>query len=220
MIFRWLSFLLLFTACSTATRAPQCVDNGQCDEGQACQEGTCIVAECLNSSECALGEFCSPKHFSCKPGCMDNTDCFAGEECDVDSRTCVAYGCRSTELDCAAGEFCDTDPNSNTYGECYKDNVNHCKTCDIDRNNCPTGMECFISELGDSCWTDQDCPAGQTCDLMSDFNFYCHTDRCLNGCSPNAKNSCPSGFQCIDLSGIGDFYCLADCEYLKDNGHL
>ena len=219
-MFRVVLTLLFLTACGGGTKTVECVDNGQCSDGQACKEGVCVTAECIASTECGLGEYCSPAEFTCKTGCLDDTDCFAGEECNLENRSCVSYGCRSTELDCAVGEFCDLDPNSNSFGECYKDQRNHCKSCDIDRNNCPNGMECFISDLGDSCWTDSDCPADWTCDMMSDFNFYCHRDRCLTTCNPNQESSCPSGFQCVDLTGLNEFHCLADCEYLKENGHL
>ncbi len=210
----------LLLACGTTSSQPDCVDNGQCNDGEGCRDGVCVTAECLASTECGLGEYCSPAEFSCKTGCMTDSDCFAGEECHIENRTCVSYGCRSTELDCSVGEICDLNESSSTYGECTQDTRKHCKTCEIDRNNCPTGMECFISELGDSCWTDADCPANYTCDMMADFNFYCHRDRCLASCSPNQTNSCPAGFQCSDVSGFSEYYCVADCEYLKGEGHL
>jgi hypothetical protein len=219
MIMRFL-MVFLFTACGSTGKSPDCVDHGQCNEGQACMEGVCADADCLASTECGLGEYCSPAEFTCETGCMDDGDCFAGEECNLENRSCVSYGCRSTELDCAVGEFCDTDANSNTFGECYKDDRNHCKVCDVDRNNCPNGMDCFMFEQGNSCYSDNDCANGWTCDLFADFNFYCHRDRCLSTCKPNQKDSCPSGFSCGDTSGFGDYYCIADCAYLKENGHL
>ncbi len=214
------AMMLFLVACGTTSKTPDCVDHGQCNDGQACMEGVCAPADCLSSTECGLGEYCSPAKFTCTSGCINDSDCFAGEECNLENRSCVSYGCRSTALDCAAGEFCDTDANSNTFGECYKDTRNHCKICDSERNNCPNGMDCFIFELGDACYKDSDCDNNWSCDMMSDFNFYCHRDRCLSTCNPNKADSCPSGFSCGDTSGFGEYYCIADCAYLKENGHL
>ena len=218
----WILGALLIGCGGAGGSTAQCVDNGQCNAGQGCLDGQCVAAECIASTECGLGQFCSQADFSCKEGCLEDSDCFAGEECNAEAQSCQSYGCRSTALDCKAGEYCDLDRNSASYGECYKDTTKHCKLCDFENaNSCPNGMECYIWDLGETgCFTDNDCPNNWKCDLMSDFQFYCHQDRCLADCNPNDTESCPSGFKCRDLSGFGDYQCAADCGYLKDAGIL
>ena len=140
----------------------------------------------------------------------------AGETCDESTNTCGEYGCRDTELDCEYGEYCDT-----TTGECYPDDRNLCGTCDITaaNNTCGPGAEC-AAYGGDTCWTDADCAAGESCDLFAD-GFYCHRDWCLHQCDTNDANACPRGFSCT-AAFVGDptTFCVADCEYLVDNGFL
>ena len=74
MMMRFLTLVFFVAACGTTGKSPECVDHGQCSDGQACIEGACSIADCLGSTECGLGEYCSPAEFTCKTGCMDDSD--------------------------------------------------------------------------------------------------------------------------------------------------
>jgi len=217
-----LSLLFMLLACGgPSAGVTPCVDNGQCSEGQACVQDTCVAVECTSSSSCDLGQYCNETSWTCVGGCGDDSDCAAGETCNTESKECEEYGCRTTQLDCEIGEFCETDESSQDFGECYEDTRDHCQTCDSgDRNACSNNSDCWIFEVGDTCRGDSDCPSGQSCDLMSDFSFRCHVDRCLVECNTNQPDSCPRGFACQDITGLGDERCVADCTYLDEEGYL
>jgi hypothetical protein len=214
------SFLLFWLmACGGPTR--DCIDNGGCYEGEACVNEQCVSVDCVTSSECALEQFCDPASYVCSDGCLEDVDCLAGDECNVATGQCESAGCRATELDCPIGEFCETDESSADFGVCYDDPRPHCELCDATENNtCSGASECFIVEAGDSCQNDADCPSGWTCDRLDvGGGKVCHEDRCLVACDLET-DSCPSGFQCADVTGAGDIFCSADCGWLDDNGYL
>ena len=215
-----LSILFACGGAGGTSNGAVCVDNGQCGEGQACVEEVCTDVACTSSASCDLGEFCSDKNWTCEAGCLSDSDCSAGSTCNTEKRECEEYGCRSTQLDCEIGELCDVEQ-TEEYGECYEDTRAHCQVCDAGNNSsCPNNASCFVFELGDNCRRDSDCPDGWTCDMMADFQNYCHRDRCLVECNPNNANACPRGYQCGDTSGFGDYHCIADCAYLDEGGYL
>ena len=104
-------FTLLFVACGLGGGgAPECVDNGECGELQACIEQSCEDVECVTSDTCEIGRFCDTERYVCRDGCASDEDCLAGQECA--GSTCQDKPCRNSELDCTAGETC----NPNTGG--------------------------------------------------------------------------------------------------------
>ncbi len=211
--------LALTLSCSGSGDGPAkdgaCANNADCPDNFLCLEEVCTEIGCTESSDCALGYYCDAT-YTCTTGCSEDIDCIAGESCDEATNTCGEYGCRDTDLDCEYGEFCDT-----TSGECYPDTRDLCGGCDITVPNptCDVGAEC-AAYGGDSCNTDNDCPDGQACDLFSDGKF-CHMDVCLFQCNASDSEACPRGFSCTEAY-VGDptTYCVADCEYLLENGFL
>ena len=201
--------MLLALACTGApTEAGPCGSSADCEDGQACSDGACVDAACLSSADCDINQFCNPV-YKCQDGCESDSDCVAGETCNANQ--CESYGCRDTNLDCEPGEYCDQ-----TTGECYPSDEGHCASCDIfDTNSCGPSGSCYYFG-GDFCWSDADCPAGQTCDPNA---FFCHVDFCFMDCNPNAEDPCPRGYQCVDATGLGDNVCFADCEWMNENGY-
>lgn len=191
------AFLLLVTALlsSCATRAPLgCIDNGDCEEREACVLSVCEPVQCLVSTECGIREYCDPDTYQCRSGCLENEDCRAGENCNIEAKTCEAYGCRNTELDCAVGELC-----SAVTGECEYDNRGHCDACESDLWTGPQGT---CDERGAFCLYFEDAPNDGWCFLP---------------CS--ASQPCPRGYMCVDTQdfdgdGRNDPVCSAYCPDL------
>lgn len=175
-------------ALASCSKAPQCVDNGQCGDMQACIEEECVQVECLASAQCGLEQFCDvQRDYTCKSGCEHNTDCQAGFDCNPDSHQCEAYGCRSTDLDCGYGEVCDE-----SSGECKRAQGDHCKTCSDP-------------------YFGSGCNKG-TCYLFDEESFASY---CVVDCNPSQEDACPRGYECVDVLGDGASYgCFAWCPSL------
>lgn len=246
-MFKLLSLIALTGCNPNNSNTIECTDHGQCGELQACIDNKCTDVQCLSSTDCELSSYCvgeGPNAFSCKEGCSTNDDCLAGENCNVESNTCEAYGCRSTTLDCPAGQSCDE-----ATGDCFE--VDVCKkTCDVYESGCGAGFECAVVSTPKTCKKDIDCAdlgekigcdmfltSNQGCYKLADcpegtdecfgaiqgflegecVTSYCHIDYCLPKCMPS-DDSCPAGFTCSE--GQTGYYCWGDCEYFIDNGYL
>ncbi|MFH1469150.1 MAG: hypothetical protein ABIO70_32480 [Pseudomonadota bacterium] len=223
-----------------------CQDNSQCDVMQACLEGACEDVQCLVSADCPLHSFCTveAQTYTCREGCSSNDDCMAGENCDSDSHSCVAYGCRSTELDCPVGSTCNT-----ATGQCT-DVAGLCTTsCDVGSmsDTCGGSASCQVGETAGECTRDRDCDTGYLCDMfqVTSEECYtnqdcsigtcygaipgflagacvqnlCHVDFCMPDCNTSQPN-CPAGFSCESL-GVGtQGVCWGACQWFLDNGYL
>jgi len=101
--------------CSAASSEAACTDDNDCQVGEACEDGTCIVHECddQTDSEHPVGNECGV-----------DADCAAGQECehgfcvsDTDTgedEHPVGNEC-GVDADCAAGQECE-------HGLCVADN--------------------------------------------------------------------------------------------------
>ena len=185
------------SACDGGAAALECVDNGDCSDGEACLLNACEPVQCLASAGCGIGESCVTETYVCRIGCVEDGDCRAGETCNTGSNTCESYGCRDTQLDCAIGESCNL-----VTGECVRDGRGHCDMCDPD----PWGFD-----LRGTC-IDRDA----MCLTFDGLDFFC-----FQSCSDN--NPCPRGYICddsqdFDGDGRNDPNCAAYCPTLWDNG--
>ncbi len=169
--------LLLLTglACQVGGGAPgetelgegQCIDNGDCFEGEGCVDGSCAAADCIESSACALDSYCDAEAKTCLAGCQEDADCGAGTRCEAG--TCVERGCRSSELDCQVGEVCNL-----SNGSCWTPRAS-CRSCALDPLSCGGGSHCLLFEgqeeseasCYDECSTQSDCPAGFSCSAIN-----------------------------------------------------
>ncbi|MDP6934614.1 MAG: hypothetical protein QGG40_16950 [Myxococcota bacterium] len=209
-----LATILLLTGCwdSGSSTSTGCIDEGDCSDGMACVNEECQTVDCLTSNQCGIGEFCNAK-YKCLEGCEEDGDCQAGANCE--SGTCVEYSCRSTQLDCSIGEFCDE-----SSGDCYEDDAPHCEECDpYATSACGSSGDCW-GFYGSTCSPGgNDCPSGSTCEMYAWGVYYCLSYNCYVECNPNEDDPCPRGYQCGDVTGLGDYVCYADCAWLNENGY-
>ena len=206
-------------ACKKESAGPaegECAVATDCPDGKQCVDSHCIQVDCTSSAECPFNSYCDTQSYACVDGCRDDGDCLAGYACDETARTCLEETCTETELDCEIGQIC-----NQGSGQCQDDTRDHCGACDIlnsNPNQCPGG-QCYYF-AGDSCQSTADCDEGYVCESIPGIGKICHADYCFMSCSPAAEDSCPRGFQCIDGSGMGDFVCFADCNFLVTEGLL
>lgn len=192
----------------------ECASSEDCPNDLQCIAEACVDVQCTTSAECPYESYCDQQTYACVDGCREDSDCLSGDTCDTVANTCVGASCVDTELDCEYGQFC----NENS-GECYDDDRDHCKTCDITggANQCGNDGECFYVDDGD-CNSQADCDEGYTCGNVPGLGKICHADFCLMECNLNQEDACPRGFSCVS-TGSGN-YCYADCVYMKVNGYL
>ena len=217
---------LLLAACTGGPgKTVDCIDNGNCADGQACVEGVCADVDCLTSDDCPLENVCNAT-YECVTGCEDSDDCLAGFFCDAGQ--CAAEECEVAELDCSIGEVCNN-------GDCQDYPGQLCNTCSSDWDcggglcdvkelteqtcdpiwgGCPNGQACGGFYTGDSCTTASQCNVSTYggCDTLSGqcYDYLCYTGGCLPPCSGVGDTSCPAGFECVSDGGFG-YVCAGDC---------
>lgn len=187
------SVFLLLGLVAACKQAPECIDNGQCGDMQACVDDKCKDVECLDSSTCTLHQFCDTKAYTCRDGCGDDEDCRSGEIC-LDDAKCHSRKCRNATLDCNVGQEC-------VDGDCQDYQGLLCDTCD------PYDELLGLQPCGPqgSCWLLEG--ASETVGF------------CFPECNPNAEDACPSGFSCEEFPD-GTHGCFAYCPTLLKNGWL
>lgn len=165
---------LLVALSLLACRVPECTDNTGCPATEACVRGRCKQVDCLSSKTCDIGQYCSEDTWSCVDGCQYDSDCLEVDRCDPLTKTCVPRSCQDTATDCPAGERCDQ-----SSGQCYEDPAPHCAPC-TSTQQCGNLGQCFgFTSHSGYCLLycnpedAQACPAGYSCSLVSDGNYYC-----------------------------------------------
>lgn len=172
------------------TQGAECVDKGDCGDLQICERGRCKTVGCATSLDCGIEQYCDPQRNTCEAGCATSDDCLAGEDCNTASHECLAYECRTTALDCAVGQACNT-----STGVCDNAMGNNCSPC----------SDPFYDYYGYA-YGGTGCGSGLCVEFQDAANPWC-----VDPCSPSDANSCARGFDCTDLTGGGDYYCLAWC---------
>lgn len=191
MVAKFIQFIglaLVMASCVTGAPSFVCVDNGDCQDGQACILEQCQDVQCLASDQCNLQEYCDTTTYTCRVGCNDDLDCKAGQSCNVDTNTCEDYGCRDTQLDCSIGYICNTN-----RGECEYAHDGHCDKCD--------GLWDLCANPSAACLT---------FDGIESF--------CFEPCNISDVNACPRGYVCQNVDAAGGNMCMAYCPTLYDNG--
>lgn len=138
----------------------ECDQDTPCGFGSQCVQGQCIEGRCSNSSQCPIEHTCTERE--CVPGCSLDSDCLPGDRCNTETATCEPEGCIDTEVDCHFGQFC----NQGT-GDCYDAADTYCKRCDTD-SQCGEGNLCFYGYCAVSCSGGRECPAGYSCEDVTD----------------------------------------------------
>ena len=178
-----------------------CDDTSDCPSGYVCKEGFCARQPCDDDNPCDSDYACYGGY--CYPICELNT----GIPC-TDGYVCVDPGLPNTGPICLPYPF-PNNPEIPTTDGCPINYVNWGDYCWHECNsslNCPPGMECVDSgEVGDICvypeggfpCVEGNCPDG----------FDCFFGMCFAKCD-GTPGSCGDGFQCVDVSGNGDNYCV------------
>ena len=178
--------------------------------------GDAGTGECVASSDCPSGEYCSlgictlgtaPTGDS-DPG-IEDCGCTGLQTCDS-SGACVAAPICTTDADCLTPQVCVT-------GACV--DTPECRFS----YDCPQGASCFeeLGECGlDTCVTNADCPSTlvcaangscSQCDANSDCsgNQVCTGGRCFEGASCTNDGDCIRGRVCTTGS-CENPACVAD----------
>ncbi len=170
------TLLLWMAACGSGlgdSDEVECIDHGECEEGELCLTGSCARVECVSSDVCALESYCSADTHVCVEGCEVEEDCLGGDTCDSAANQCVTPFCSDTEVDCDVGLLCNTD-----VGECQSvgDMCGECRTS----TDCATAREeCFLVDYDGnafcfpSCNEEADCPAGFDCLTVTGGQSFC-----------------------------------------------
>ena len=165
-----------------------CRDDAGCQEGQECVEGQCVSGTCRIDNDCGAGEICLEE--ACVAGCRNDGGCAEGEICL--ELACVA-GCRLDEQ-CEDGLAC-------------VDNACVVPPC-LNDTECEDGFICEAEVCTAGCRRDRDCPEGQICEELQcvvqgcaedgdcDPGFICQDDRCEEGCRDD--KGCPEGESCLE----------------------
>jgi hypothetical protein len=186
-----------------------CIAGGDTPFGEACEssfdcEGVvCLVFEedaesglctqmCHPSNPgmaCPAGAGCWPSSVEGEYLCVPGGDGPPGSRCesflDCQNALCVPYDASDTNYRC--GLACEFRPGV---------------------NDCPGGFECFPLDIGGVCLPKGDVPLGGHCETI----FDCESLLCLavdDVCTELCTASCPTGFECVPLTG-GFGGCISD----------
>lgn len=181
--------------------ADQCFDQSQCDAGDKCVAGKCVVAcTTVNDTHCRDGFLCDTTLGICATPAKT---CNVTNDCASATTVCVGGTCvpRSPSGVCPMGDVWDENgciPNQAASFTCNVDGV---------QDACATGSIC----LHHSCWISCDAPNATICDNQpalnkckpvtssSGMHNVCGTSTNLGGmCDPTANNNCSGGKVCID----------------------
>ncbi|HJN74369.1 MAG TPA: hypothetical protein QGF58_10600 [Myxococcota bacterium] len=158
----------------------QCDEATACPFGEVCVEGVCESVACATSVDCGMEQHCEGR--TCVEGCAEDSDCWPGDVCDLASKTCIARGCRDTQLDCGYREFC-----NEANGECYETTGYYCRPCEDDSNCGSEDNICLNFGSGRQycgvyCEDDQECPSGFGCLPVGDINGNIISFQCITYC--------------------------------------
>lgn len=208
-----------------------CGSDGDCDDGEVCDGGTCVEPPCELDSDCASGLACDTGTGECVvPPCTSDADCLGYEVCeagvcvaDADCPTCLPC---ETEDDCgSAGWVCAGDGSGGgvctklcaAFGDCPGNSacynvgeVNVCLNEDADvRGPCPSDYVCIDDSPVDPCDTitcgaDEICEDGSCVPAGGD-------DGCVV-CDPcDSSADCPGG-DCYGFEAGGGTVCATPCS--------
>ena len=195
-----------------------CESFKDCDKGEVCSKGDCVVGECSDVDPCFGGRRCDFTTLTCTDPinslCYNNYECGPGLIC-IDNK-CIDGNCNEFQ-DCPNNEVC------NTITHYCESIENRCVTSEqcLDNFVC-INNECMMGE----CATKEECDEGFICDLRSltcvkedvepegctsheqcPFGEVCKNEECIPGCRTN--NECPHGEECsLDNNCVSIVSCI------------
>lgn len=155
-------------------------ESAPCCDGSVCQEGTCVVGNCVASTDCAQGEIC------CNNECLAGV-CCTEEECRPRGNQCVSAGGGPTQCLCGLAPSCNPGltccppvAGPSSEGECVntQTSVDHCGTCGNDCGadaRCTQGACVSCIALGETCSLNDAnaCCSRECCDSLPPGNPIC-----------------------------------------------
>ena len=186
-----LSLLALLTACPSSGVDKDALGDTDMTDIQADLPDVILEQPpCLGDTDCPEGQLCDYKHNACVD-CLSSADCRPDQLC-LDGECVVMPGCEADGY-CEEG-ICDIETGA-------------CVECLAD-SHCPGGHVCVdrVCVLVDlPCSTDDDCPAGLSCDPQSGLCVGCQD---ATDCPPEAF--CDEGTCAPDFCEAGIRVCLQE----------
>jgi hypothetical protein len=146
----------------------QCSGDDDCEVGEYCSAGACIVegAVCQFNHECGAGRVCLDG------GCTDG--CAVDDDCTGDGQVCVSGACRCESEPCDIDDtprpFCLSDAECAQGHPCVGgicrttcDTHETCLQYDVHFNFCLDGYCATTNEVTSDCFLSADCDGGQEC---------------------------------------------------------
>jgi hypothetical protein len=193
----------------TGGNAGDCVNRSDCGLGEVCDAGSCAAQpnNCAVTDDCGNGNICSGG--ACIAGCESNADCgfdAAAARCNLGTGQCEA--CRLS-LDCGAGRVCnngtcEAPPGCTTGGDCSAGLgcvEGTCGVCTASAQ-CAAGQEC----TGGACRAGVGCDNTQCQQIGATWFCDAGTGQCFSGCNGDADcfggQTCNLGtHQCVGSAG-------------------
>ena len=172
----------LSPSATTCTREQDCASNSaapHCKPGSGAKPGTCVA--CIDDTQCAPGEVCTPQNSCIPKQCLGDSDCTAPTpRCLAGATPRVCVACLAN-ADCPNGGTCQGDHTCLAASGCA-----HClpptPVCKTENNTCV------------ACTSPKDCAASETCSPQNT----CVSARCT---SDNACTSLPATPRCDTVTG-------------------
>ncbi|MCA9563500.1 MAG: matrixin family metalloprotease [Myxococcales bacterium] len=157
--------------CTLYPRSCTCSSSSECDDGESCLNGTCIVPPCQSESDCDDGLICSAGDCVVPP-CESDNDCNASHICE--QGTCIPdANCPVCSQGCTGNSEC------GPSGVCI-----------------PAGILSEQSVCSSWCNAPSDCPGNSDC-----FSLPTQDGSVVNLCfndDADVAGACPSDYVCND----------------------
>ncbi len=180
----------------------ECRDHDDCEPGERCDRGTCVVPpECNHDDDCLASERCDDGACVPRPACSDDDDCAAGETCMPGGFCAPSVPC-DDHGDCPSGMWCGGD------GVCEVPLPGACR----DAGDCDAGELCVQDFCRDSA---EVCQFNASCGLTAALDpRACVDNGCGGVCDEDADcassgTTCASGFCVPDRTECATH---ADCD--------
>ena len=199
---------------------PECVVNGDCMPGQACDAGAC-GPECAMDEHCGTGLVCNDG--ACGPECGGDADCDVGEVCGQATLACEPSECDAARA-CDGLRTCEGGDHGRCISAC--DAANPCadanQICDAVaggcRFECTFDTDCAGNAGGPLCVENHCAPAEcvnhDDCLADGKNGGYCDASRCVKECGDglDAAVCGDRNMVCDDVASRCKIECVGDLE--------
>ena len=213
---------------TTEEPQPECGEDGDCPEGQCCEEESCGSCPCGGDGDCPEGQCCDEGFCGVCPECGGDGDCPEGQCCEEESCIPCPDECEG-DSDCEGEDQCCGD--DGTCEDCDDDDVTTPPPstpppddeCGED-GDCEGENQCCYDDTCQECTTtpepecegDSDCEGENQCcyDSMCEecdcSDNLCCCDGDCNNCVDNSEGDCT---YCLGIGGCDICDCILNGEY-------